>query len=62
MVIFYIFFIICAVLGFVYGVFLLKKAPLAIKMQIVFYERINWRMEPISMEAEIRNTQNMGNF
>ena len=25
-----------------------------------FYEKINWRIEPISMEKEIRNTEIMG--
>ncbi len=62
MVIIYILFTICTVLGLVYGVFLLRKAALAIELQIKFYEKINWRMEPISMEAEIRNTRNMGKF
>jgi hypothetical protein len=62
MVILYILFTICTVLGLVYGVFLMRKAALAIEMQIKFYEKINWRMEPISMEAEIRNTRNMGKF
>ena len=47
---------------FVIGVFLCLKPALAIKIQIKFYERINWRMEPVSMEKEIRNTKIMGLF
>ncbi len=31
-----------------------------IDMQIAFYRLINWKMEPISMEKEIRNTRLMG--
>ena len=44
------------------GVFLCLKPALAIKIQIKFYEKINWRMEPVSMEKEIRNTRIMGLF
>ncbi|PIU39973.1 MAG: hypothetical protein COT00_04130 [Candidatus Omnitrophica bacterium CG07_land_8_20_14_0_80_50_8] len=31
-----------------------------IDMQIAAYRLINWKMEPISMEKEIRNTRIMG--
>ncbi|MFC1753445.1 hypothetical protein ACFL96_08640 [Thermoproteota archaeon] len=31
-----------------------------IKMQQGFYEKINWRIEPIDLEKEIRNTRTMG--
>ena len=44
------------------GVFLCLKPALAIRIQIKFYEKINWRMEPVSMEKEIRNTRIMGLF
>lgn len=44
------------------GVFLIIKPDLAIEIQRIFYEKINWRMEPISMEKEIRNTKIMGAF
>ncbi|MFC1644308.1 hypothetical protein ACFL5C_03240 [Candidatus Omnitrophota bacterium] len=60
MLIFASFFIICIVLG--YGIFLLVKPALTIELQQKFYEKINWRMEPISMAKEIRNTQIMGVF
>ena len=46
----------------VIGAFLYLKPALAIKIQIKFYEWINWRMEPVSMEKEIRNTRIMGLF
>ncbi|MFC1480518.1 hypothetical protein ACFL5Y_03625 [Candidatus Omnitrophota bacterium] len=60
MFIFAAFFIICVVLG--YGIFLLVKPALTIELQQKFYEKINWRMEPISIKKEIRNTQIMGVF
>lgn len=44
------------------GVFLIIKPALAIEIQRIFYEKINWKMEPISMEKEIRNTKIMGAF
>ncbi|MCQ9205758.1 MAG: hypothetical protein NG737_05550, partial [Omnitrophica bacterium] len=44
------------------GVFLIIKPDLAIEIQRIFYEKINWKMEPISMEKEIRNTKIMGLF
>lgn len=58
MVIILILSIICVVL--VYGVFLVLRPRLAINLQIDFYKRINWKMEPISMEKEIRNTRAIG--
>lgn len=44
------------------GIFLILKPYLAIQIQKKFYEKINWRMEPISVEKEIRNTRAMGWF
>ncbi|RKY32180.1 MAG: hypothetical protein DRP74_03220 [Candidatus Omnitrophota bacterium] len=44
------------------GVFFMKKPGLAIEIQRRFYERINWRIAPISMAREIRNTRIMGLF
>jgi len=35
---------------------------LAIEIQKRFYARINWRIEPISMQKELRNTKIMGIF
>ena len=42
------------------GIFLINKPSLAIKIQIKFYEKINWRIEPVSMDKEIRSTRRMG--
>lgn len=44
------------------GVFLVMKPQLAIEIQRRFYARINWKIEPISMEKELRNTRSMGIF
>lgn len=44
------------------GLFLLIKPALAIEIQKRFYEKINWRIEPVSMPKEIRNTRIMGLF
>jgi len=42
------------------GVFLFFKPSRAIELQRRFYEKINWRMEPINLKKEIRNTKTMG--
>lgn len=42
------------------GVFIFLKPALAIEWQRIFYSKINWRIEPISMAREIRNTRVMG--
>lgn len=49
-----------SVAGLFTGVFLISKPILAIKTQQRFYAKINWKMEPISMEKEIRHTRIMG--
>ncbi|MFA4992939.1 MAG: hypothetical protein WC571_03120 [Candidatus Omnitrophota bacterium] len=38
------------------------KPAAVMEFQRRFYERINWRIEPISMPKEIRNTKFMGLF
>jgi hypothetical protein len=45
-----------------FGLFLFLNPALAIEVQRKFYKRINWRIEPISMQKEIRNTKIMGLF
>ena len=42
------------------GLFLIINPALAIEIQRKFYAAINWKIEPISMEKEIRNTRIMG--
>lgn len=42
------------------GIFLISQPKRAIDIQIAFYRLINWKIEPISMEKEIKNTRIMG--
>ena len=44
------------------GLFLFLNPALTIKIQKKFYEKINWRIEPISMQRELRNIKVMGLF
>jgi hypothetical protein len=48
--------------GIAIGAYLLLNPSSAICLQVRFYEKINWRIEPISMKREIRNTRIMGLF
>lgn len=54
------FIIALSVIGVGIGCMLIAKPAFAIEIQKRFYEKINWRMEPISMPKEIRNTRLMG--
>lgn len=51
-----------SLLGLGMGFLLVKKPALAIEIQRRFYEKINWKLEPISVQKEIRNTRIMGIF
>ena len=53
---------IASAIGLFIGFLLVFKPELAIEIQKNFYAKINWRMEPISVEKEIRNTRLMGLF
>ncbi len=48
------------IVGLIVGLSMFFNAALVLKMQIKFYEKINWHMEPISMPKEIKNTKFMG--
>jgi hypothetical protein len=48
------FFILC------FGLFLVYKPHLVIELQRKFYASINWKIEPISLSKELRNTRIMG--
>jgi hypothetical protein len=50
------------IISLIISVFLIFNPTSAIEMQRKFYEKINWRIEPISMQKEIRNTRIMGAF
>jgi hypothetical protein len=42
------------------GLFLILRPDQVIELQKRFYFKINWRMEPVNMALEIRNTRMMG--
>ncbi|UCC95414.1 MAG: hypothetical protein JSW40_01350 [Candidatus Omnitrophota bacterium] len=46
--------------SFAIGMFIFLRPALAIEIQRKFYEKINWKIEPVSMTKEIRNTKIMG--
>lgn len=54
--------IFISMVSLIIGLFLFFKPIFAIEIQRKFYEKINWRIEPISMQKEIRNTKLMGLF
>ena len=49
-----------AAIGIVYGALIAWKPKKTIDIQIAVYKPFNWRVEPISMEKEIRNIRIMG--
>lgn len=52
--------ILIALLAFVNGVICSSNPSLAIQIQQKFYEKINWKIEPINLAKELRNTRIMG--
>jgi hypothetical protein len=48
--------------GIIVGLILALKPAWAIEAQRRFYAKINWRIEPISMEKELLNSRLMGYF
>ncbi len=57
-----LFLILLSMVSIIIGLFVFFKPELTIEIQKKFYEKINWRIEPISMQKEIRNTKIMGIF
>ena len=53
---------IISAIGLFIGFVLVLNPSLAIAIQKKFYEKINWRIEPISMQKEISHTRMMGLF
>lgn len=51
-----------ALIASICGAFCLKYPEKTIKLQQYFYLKINWRMEPVSWDKEVRNTRSMGIF
>jgi len=61
-VVIYILLLCIALLGIITGLLSISKPIFVIKVQQRFYSKINWRIEPISFEREVRNTKIMGYF
>jgi len=55
-------FICTAVTALFIGFYVYRNPEKVISFQKRFYLLINWRMEPVSMAKEIRNTKWMGIF
>ena len=55
-------FVFTAALALFFGIFIYARPLTAFEIQKRFYAKINWRIEPISIEKEIRNTKSMGLF
>jgi len=53
---------ITSIFSLALGAFLVLRPTAAFELQRRFYEKINWRIEPISVSKEIRNTKWMGIF
>lgn len=51
---------IASVLAIGFGAMFIKRPVRAIEFQMKFYRAINWKMEPVSWEREVRNTRTMG--
>ena len=49
-----------ASIAIIVGTLIAWKPGKAIDLLIAFYRLMNWKMEPISMEKEVRNTRIMG--
>jgi len=49
-----------AVISTIFGALVAWKPKKTIDIQIALYRPFNWKIEPISMEKEIRNTRIMG--
>jgi hypothetical protein len=48
------------VLAIIFGALVAWKPKKTIDIQTALYRPFNWKLEPISMEKEIRNTRIMG--
>ena len=54
--------ILISVASIITGLFIFFNPERTFEIQKKFYARINWRIEPVSMQKEIRNTKIMGIF
>lgn len=51
-----------AIASLIFSIFIIRNPLRVFEIQKKFYALINWRIEPISVEKEIRNTRLMGAF
>ncbi|MFZ5800659.1 MAG: hypothetical protein ACOY3D_04695 [Candidatus Omnitrophota bacterium] len=56
------FLILFFITGLAVGTFLFLRPSAALELQRRFYLKINWRIEPVDMQKELRNTRIMGVF
>ena len=49
-----------SVIAVLFGALIAWKPRKVIDLQTAFYRPFNWKLEPISMKKEIRNTRLMG--
>ncbi|UCG35295.1 MAG: hypothetical protein JSW17_00405 [Candidatus Omnitrophota bacterium] len=54
--------ILLAIVSLGVGILYSSRPEVAIEWQRRAYEACNWRLEPISLEKELRNMKNMGKF
>lgn len=52
--------VIIAINSFIFGIVAVSRPNSVIRFQQKFCERINWRVEPISWEIEIKSTKRFG--
>jgi len=48
------------IIGIVLGILFMWRPRKVIDIEIAIYRPFNWKIEPISMEKEIRNIRTMG--
>ncbi|MDP2928074.1 MAG: hypothetical protein Q8N80_04690 [Candidatus Omnitrophota bacterium] len=48
------------IVGIVVGLLVFFYPVSVMRMQVKFYEKINWRIEPISLQKEFKRTKNTG--
>lgn len=52
--------VVTAILALLNGAICFINPALAIKIQQKFYEKINWKIEPVNLSKELKNTRIMG--
>lgn len=54
--------IIATIFILAFGLLCFKRPGKALEIQRRFYEKINWKIEPIVVQKELKNTRAMGFF